>query len=506
MRRSIIIACLIFAGVGLLLAGPASGGDGGPYLVRAIFDNGAFIVPGENVRVAGANVGSVKSVGISEPGNVVTGGGKAIPGKAVVTLEITDPAFQDFRQDASCLIRPQSLLGEKYVECNPTQQHAPGSNPSPPLKTIQSGQAGAGERLLPLENNGKAVDIDLVNNIQRQPYAERFRLILNDLGAGLAARGKDLDAIVRRADPALQQTDRVLHILAGENRTLAQLAKDSDTDLAPLARERAHIQGFINNANQAGQATAEKRAALEAGIHRLPETLRQLRPTMVQLKNLADQATPVVGDFGSVAPSINKATIKLAPFARAATKSLKSLGNATEQSATPLKNSDPVIRQTRDLAKSAKGGAKELGKVLVSFKETKGFERLMDFFFYATAATNQFDSFGNLLRADLVKSNCNDYTTAPTAGCSANWVHKIASSAAAALKIPATPPPKKPVKTKKPKKLPTQKPGESRPQEQGPPLPTSPTIPGSPNPPGGGTPDAGTRRTAPLFNFLLGNR
>ena len=49
------------------------------------------------------------------------------PGKAVVVMKITDPGFQDFRQDASCLIRPQSLLGEKYVDCQPTQPRAPGS-------------------------------------------------------------------------------------------------------------------------------------------------------------------------------------------------------------------------------------------------------------------------------------------------------------------------------------------------------------------------------------------
>src|SRR4029079_13739089 len=98
---------------------------------------------------------------------------------------------------------------------------------------------------LPLENNGKEVDIDLVNNIMREPYADRFRLILNDLGAGLAARGKTLDTIIKRAAPALRQTDRVLAELAAENKTLSRLAVDSDTDLAGLARERQHITGVL---------------------------------------------------------------------------------------------------------------------------------------------------------------------------------------------------------------------------------------------------------------------
>ena len=41
-------------------------------------------------------------------------------------MKIDDPGFQDFRSDASCLIRPQSLIGEKFVDCRPTLPRAPG--------------------------------------------------------------------------------------------------------------------------------------------------------------------------------------------------------------------------------------------------------------------------------------------------------------------------------------------------------------------------------------------
>ena len=50
----------------------ASGGGGGSngYLVRAVFDNGAFMVKGEQVRVAGANVGTIESVDVTMPGEI----------------------------------------------------------------------------------------------------------------------------------------------------------------------------------------------------------------------------------------------------------------------------------------------------------------------------------------------------------------------------------------------------------------------------------------------------
>ena len=139
------------------------------YVVRGIFDNGSFMVKGEQVRVAGANVGEIESVGVTMPGEVdtyVNGKPKAVEGKAVIVMKITDPGFQDFRQDASCLIRPQSLIGEKYVDCRPTLPRAPGTQPPPPLHKIPSGQTGAGEYLLPFANNSTTVDPDLINDIQ----------------------------------------------------------------------------------------------------------------------------------------------------------------------------------------------------------------------------------------------------------------------------------------------------------------------------------------------------
>ncbi|MDP9228218.1 MAG: MlaD family protein, partial [Actinomycetota bacterium] len=211
MRRLLVIAVALVA-AGLLIALPAIGADDGPYKIRAVFDNGGFIVNGEEVRVAGARVGQVDSVDVSDEDEIVSleGGEHAVPGKAVVVLAIEDDGFKDFREDASCTIRPQSLIGEKFVDCTPTNPRAPGSEPPPELEQIPDGEPGEGQRLLPLENNGTSVDLDLIQNIQRAPFRDRFRLILNDLGAGLAARGDDLGEVVDRANPALRQTNRVL--------------------------------------------------------------------------------------------------------------------------------------------------------------------------------------------------------------------------------------------------------------------------------------------------------
>jgi phospholipid/cholesterol/gamma-HCH transport system substrate-binding protein len=425
VRRILAIAAVLAAAGTLFVVTAAGGSDGsgGSYEVRAIFDNGGFIVNGEDVRVAGANVGSVQSVDVSMPGEIVSlrGGPHAVPGKAVVVLNITDPGFQDFRRDATCLIRPQSLIGEKYVDCRPTAPRAPGTPPPPPLKQIPDGQPGSGQYLLPLENNGKAVDLDLIQNINRLPYAERFRLILNDLGAGFAARGPDIRQIVRKADPALRETDDVLRILAEQNRQLAQLARNSDTVLQPLARERGHLTGFIRSSGATAAATAEVRGPFAENIRKLPETLRQVRLTMKQLGGFSDAARPVFSVLGAHAPAITTATRRLAPFSSASTLAIKDLARNSEPTGRDLRRADPVVLKLRGLATAAQRPVTNLSKLTASLHKQGGFESLMRFIYYSAGALNGLDQYGHYLRTNILISSCIEYQTFPFADCPANF-------------------------------------------------------------------------------------
>jgi ABC-type transporter Mla subunit MlaD len=428
-RIAIILASLAAAVVAVVSI--AAGGDGDAYEVRAAFDNGSFLVPGEEVRIAGARVGTVADVEVSGFDEAVREDGSPEPGKAIVVLHIDDPAFQDFRADASCLIRPQSLIGEKFVECTPTRSRAPGAEPPPPLEEISEGEPGAGQRFLALERNGKAVDLDLINNIMEEPYPDRFRLILNDLGAGLAARGEDLAEVVERSNPALRRTNEVLAILARQNRELADLARDGERVLEPLARDRQSISGFINEAQVVAEASAERSAELEAGLERLPGALRELRPAMRDLGEFADQGAPVLSDLGDAAPSLTRATRALGPFSDAATGALTTLGDAAAEAEEPLIASGPVIRQVRRLATSGSPAARNLARLLRSLRRTRGFDFITRLIFNTSGAMNAFDSHGHFLRALLPLNNCVDYVIDTDPACDANFTRQAAQAASA---------------------------------------------------------------------------
>jgi ABC-type transporter Mla subunit MlaD len=437
MRRILTTSVLVLAAGALLVFGSGAEDDSsGSYLVRAVFDNGSFLVPDEEVRVAGANIGSIESIDVSTEDEIVSldPEPRADPGKAIVVMKITDPAFQDFREDASCIIRPQSLLGERYVDCQVTEPRAPGTEPPPELSVIEEGEPGEGQRLLPLESNGKAVDLDLVNNIMRRPYRERFSIILNELGAGLAARGDELGDVIERANPALRETDKILATLAAQDKTLSRLARDSNEVLAPLARQRQNVAGFINASGDTAQASAERRADLERQFQLLPPTLRELRSVMVELRRFNEQATPVFADLGEAAPSIQGATEALGPLADAATPSLTSLGDALEQASPDLVASEPVLRDVSKLANASARPSKNLSKLLGDLRKKGAYERLLGAVFNISGSANGFDQYGHFLRTQFLASNCTDYVVAPLSGCQANFLQGVDGRAASAAK------------------------------------------------------------------------
>ncbi|HWI70527.1 MAG TPA: hypothetical protein VNT55_01130, partial [Baekduia sp.] len=327
--------------------------------------------------------------------------------------------------------RPQSLIGERFVECTMTQPRAPGDQPPPELAQIKRG-AGKGQYLLPSSQTIKPVDLDLVGNIMRLPYRERLSIIINELGTGLAANGENLRQAIRQADPALQQTDKVLAILAEQNKTLSQLAKNGDAILAPLAKNKDKVADFIVKADTTATASAERRSDIEAGLQKLPAVLKQLKPTMQRLGGLADQMTPVLTDLNAAAPQINQFIKQLGPFSAAATPALTSLGDTADVGDQALIKAKPIVTDLRDFAGQAKPTVDNLEKLLTSLKTTGGIERLMDFLYFQAAATNGYDTLGHYLRAIFVLTPCTTYVTTPTPGCGANFEKPATGSAAVA--------------------------------------------------------------------------
>jgi len=383
------------------------------YYVRAVFDNASTLVAGEDVKVAGVPVGVISDLDVTPDK------------KAAVTLRIDDSDFVPWKADASCEIGSQGLIGEKFVDCQP------GSASAEPLQRIEEGD-GEGERLLPVERTSSPVDLDLVGDIMRLPYRQRFAILISEFGTALAGRGEELNEVIHRANPALRETDEVLKILADQNRTLARLARDSDQVLGPLARERESFADFIVEANTTSEASAERREDLRRGIELLPGFLRELRPLMADLEDFADQGTPLLTDLNAAAPALGRLIKAQGTLSDASRVSFPSLGDALERGRPALIDARPLIQDLGRLADEAAPVSVNLDDLTKSLNETGALERLNDVLYSLALVSNGFDGLGHYLRAGLVTNVCSTYALEQSPACRSTFFDPATEAASAA--------------------------------------------------------------------------
>jgi hypothetical protein len=207
--------------------------------------------------------------------------------------------------------------------------------------------------------------------------------------------------------------------------------------LAPLADRRKRVTSFINNANETGEATAERADDIQRSIERLPVWLRELRPTLADLEALSDEFTPVLSDLHTAAPDLSRFIGELGPFSEASIPALATLGDATDVGTPALKRSRPLIRKLGDFALDMGPVSKNLDDLTHNLDETGAIERAMDFLFFSMMGVNGFDGISHFLRAGLITNLCSSYAIEPVTGCNANFTSTRAIASGNAKVDPA---------------------------------------------------------------------
>ncbi len=404
MKRILISAAILLcAAAFMVIAGGSSNGTAaGTYKIE--LDNAFGLVTGADFKVAGVRAGTIKSIDL-DPKTL----------HAVVTVQVTQSGYGQFRSDAYCQSRPQSLIGEYFIECQPGE----------------SGRVLKAGSTIPVSHTFSTIPADLLQNVMQMPYRERLTLIINELGAGVASRGEDLQAALQRAVPALTQTDNLLSLLANDSHTLQDLIVNSDSVITALADNSTQVQHFITAADSAATDTASQQANLQTTLQELPGFLEQLRPTLARLSTAVDANEPVLVNLDAASGQLDRLFTDLPPFSRSALPAVRSLGQASVTGKVAVQAANPTIAHLNQFAQPTPELAQNLAIVLHDLDDRSravepdprspggkgytGLEALLQYVFNQAVAINTYGPFGHMLAVDgFVNAQCTGYATPST--------------------------------------------------------------------------------------------
>ncbi len=268
-----------------LPGGPALGAH--PTTLHLQFENVMDLVPESSVRIGGATVGKVESIGLAEDGWT-----------ADVVVKVRDGV--KVPADSRAAIEQSNLLGEKYI----TLVSSGGSDGAAlrsgttlrasANKTNASIEQVLGVLSLVLNDGGvgklKPI-VDELNTATAEPQRVRSLITQTDrLIAGLNKQRADItaaiDGVAKLSERAAKQTTQI-------SRILAELPRGT----AILNEQRPEIIEMIKQLDRLGKVGTE---VLSKSQKELIEDLLSLRPTLRALAAAADDivtALPFIATF-----------------------------------------------------------------------------------------------------------------------------------------------------------------------------------------------------------------
>ena len=399
MKRVLALVLTVLGCGALAFLGTGAGDDAAAtpsYWVE--FDDAFGLIKGGDLKIAGVRAGEIGELKLNEKSH-----------RALVEIKVTQTGFGSIRTDVTCQARPQSLIGEYFVDCQPGTDET----------ELETGS------VIPVERTSSVVAPDLVNNVLRRPFRERFSIIINELGAAVAGNEENLNEAIKRASPGLRETSKVLKVLGDQNRVLADLVRDADRVIGDLADNKQNVARWVEMANRTSSASAERSGDIAAGFNRLPGFLEELQPTMVQLGRVADEQTPALRVLESAAPNLKEFFDRLGPFSEASRPAIQALGEASEQGRETVRTAGGTVDQLRRFAKGTPEAANNLDIVLKHLDDREnaveedanspggkgytGLEALLQYVFDQENSTNIYDSSAHILKVSPFVSDCEQY-------------------------------------------------------------------------------------------------
>jgi ABC-type transporter Mla subunit MlaD len=247
-----------------------------PYEVKAVVANAANIQPRSPVRIAGVNVGEVKSVE-RQPDSTTS----------VITMSIEDKGLPIYK-DAEMKVRPRIFLeGNFFVDVQPG---------TPGTATLADGGT------IPITQTSGPVQLDQVLTALQADTRKQLQVLVQGYGSALNGKplpgedadqdpdvkgltgGEALNKSLRYATPALRGVAIVNEALLGQDiHDLSKLIAGQQKISAALSSNDKNLKDLVTNFNRTTAAFAAESGNLSATIRLLPGVLEAADPALTDL-------------------------------------------------------------------------------------------------------------------------------------------------------------------------------------------------------------------------------
>ena len=283
------------------------------YRVKVNFPEATTLAQEADVRMAGVNIGRVKTKELDAGGVRTT-----------VELEIEE-RFAPLPEDTQAILRQKTLLGETYVEL---------SQGSKESEVLADGGTLDNARVTPTVELDEIYDA--FDDSTRRAFAQWVKELTTAIKDG---RGQDLnDAFGNFAGFATDGSE-LLEVLDEQKTAVRHLVKNTGVVFNAISERQGTLRNLIDTSNQTFAATASRDEALAEVFHIFPTFLDESKATMARLEDFAvdthplindlkapaDDLAPTVRDLGDLAPDLEELFRDLDPLIEAADKGAPAL-------------------------------------------------------------------------------------------------------------------------------------------------------------------------------------
>jgi phospholipid/cholesterol/gamma-HCH transport system substrate-binding protein len=356
-------------------------GGGSSYKVTAEFENASQLVTGNTVNVAGAQVGSIKKISLSDNG------------QALVEMEISDDAYSPLPQGTQATIRSQSLSGiaNRYIDLA-LPIHPDG-------QTIKSG----GE--ITQVDTTSEVDLDQLFNTLNEPTIEGLKRTIRGFARAYQGVGPQANLGFHYLNPFLSTSRRVFAELNSDQANLEGLVVDAAGLTSTLDQKAPEISSLVANLNGMLGTIGSEQASLASAVGQLPDFMRQFNTTAVNLRAALDDVQPLVNASRPVARKLQPFTKRLRGFSRDAVPAIRDV-NSIIKAPGPADDLIELTQLQDPLAEIGVGpvnrnGASRPGALPASSDSLRdSLTQLSTLRAYAPELTGWFDDFANSGKSD----------------------------------------------------------------------------------------------------------